>query len=104
MESPRQHGKAPTAQEQEMYSLRVTIINTTLSQNINSHARKIAYLTKNGDNFHTWRSLGRDGAGKENLPRATTVWKSQRGENTILQNEAERKYNTLNLKKKGYSD
>ena len=34
---------------------------------------------------HTLRSLGGTGAGNENLPRATTAWKSHRGENMILQ-------------------
>lgn len=34
--------------------------------------------------YLTWRPWGIEGAGKENLPRAATAWKSQRGENTIL--------------------
>lgn len=37
---------------------------------------------------HTCRSWGIDGAGKENLPLATTAWNSQRGAKMILQNQA----------------
>lgn len=32
----------------------------------------------------TWRSWGTDGAGNENLPRATTPWNSQSGRKMIL--------------------
>lgn len=33
---------------------------------------------------HTWRLCGTSGAGKENLPRATTAWNSQSGKKIIL--------------------
>lgn len=32
----------------------------------------------------TWRLWGTDGAGRENLPRATTAWNIQTGKNTVL--------------------
>ncbi len=51
---------------------------------------------------HTWRSWGSEGAGKENLLRAKTAWKSHRGANTILQNKNKSKHHLkiYNEKKK----
>lgn len=50
-----------------------------LEENINEDIKSVKYM------HHTLRPWGIDGAGRENLPLATTAWNNQRGENTILQ-------------------
>lgn len=50
-----------------------------LEENIEGDIKSVKFI------HHTLRPWGIDGAGRENLPLATTAWNNQRGENTNLQ-------------------
>lgn len=74
---PQLHGTAPTVQERKSQHF-----ISTNKDCFKSHGHKI----KEGN--ITWRLRGTDGAGNENLPRATTTWNVQSGKKINLKIEA----------------
>lgn len=77
----QRHGMVPTGKrgKNKLYHVGCTVGKSIIHQ-LNKSEPKRSREAK----CHTWRSCGTEGAGNENLPRATTAWNSQSGTKIIL--------------------
>lgn len=82
---PWRNAVEPTVQEKEVLKFLSLQLIRDFWKIIHKLLHKKCNIQVRWRYFHTWRSWGIDGAGNENLPRATTTWNSHKGEKAILQ-------------------